>query len=128
MKTIRNMKRTIFCVCLSMVILLSSGTIVYAAQRSYTYPNGYVMKYDAYKAAISGSSGAAAYTQTENEAIAFVALFSSKNGVAKNSGTKEQDFYVYLGITGNGGTAFKSVHSLKYPNENPIGDSKKIEF
>lgn len=128
MKTIRNMKRTIFCVCLSMIILLSSGTIVFAAQQSYTYPNGYVMNYDSYKAAISGSSGVAAYTQTENEAIAFVALFSSKNGVAKNSGTKEQNFYVYLGITGNGGNAFKSVHSLKYPNGNPIGISRKVEF
>ncbi len=128
MRKIRNTKRTIFCVCLSMIILLSSGTIAFAAQQSYTYPNGYVMKHDGYAVTISGKSGVGAYTQTANEAIAYVALFSSKNGVAKNSGTKEQDFYVYLGITAEGGNTFKRVHALKYPGGNPIGYSVKINF
>lgn len=127
MKKVCNMKRTVFYICL-LVVLLSSGTIVFAAQKSFTYPNGYVMKYDAYKATVSGQSGIGAYTQTDNEAIAFVALFSNKNGVAKNSGTKQQDFYVYLGIPANGGTTYKSVHSLKYPNANPVGVSVKTDF
>lgn len=42
MKKARNIKRTVFYVCL-LVVLLSSGTIVFTAQRSFAYPNGYVM-------------------------------------------------------------------------------------
>lgn len=123
------MKKKIFYFVLSAFLIISISTTVLAASGQYKYSNGYIMNYKLYAATISGSSGAAAETDTEYEARAFVSIFGyDKNGVVKNSGSKTQDFYVYLGIVGNGSKTFKSYHSLLDENSKPFGVSQTLSY
>ncbi len=115
------MKKSLFSFFLIVVMVLSVGGIAYAKSLTYTYPNGYTMSYKLYAMKVAGESGAGAETDTENDAIAFVSIFSYKNGTAKNSASKQQDYYVYLAIPGKGGNFFKSGHALKYDNGVPCG-------
>lgn len=120
------MKKKCFSVLLVLTMIVSIGTIAYAKSEVFRYPNGYIMSYNLFGANIGGKSGAGASTSTEDEATSFVAIFSYKGDVVRNSGTKQRDYYVYLGIPGNGGNTFVSHHSLKYPEGRPIGSVKKI--
>lgn len=86
------------------------------AEQVFPYENGYIMKYDLYEIEVLNSAGVGAYTATDNEAVAFVSIFSYKGDEVKNCDTKKQDFYVYLAITASGGNFFKSTHSLLYPD------------
>lgn len=128
MSKLYNIKRLIFLICLIIGTLFSVAYICFAKSASYRYPNGYVMDYNLIAATVSGSSGAGATTKTENEAVAFASIFSYKGSTVKNSGTKQQDFYVYLAITGNGGNTFKSYHSLKDEKNVPLGQSLYLEI
>lgn len=121
------MKKRLFSFALLVVMILMVGTIDYAAYK-YRYPNSYVMEYNLYAVTVGGSSGGGAYTSTESEAISFVSLFSYKNGVAKNSNSSQQDYYVYLAIAGNGGNLIKSTHALKYPSGTPCGETRNLEI
>lgn len=122
-----NLKRNLILGGLVLVMVCSMGVAVYA-DSVYPYPNGYKMNYDIYKVTVAGSGGVGGYTNTENDAIAFVGLFSYKNGTVKNSGTKQQDFYVSLAIPASGGNYFVSHHALKYSNNVPVGASKHLEL
>lgn len=93
------------------------------AEQVFPYENGYIMKYDLYEIEVLNSAGVGAYTATDNEAVAFVSIFSYKGDEVKNCDTKKQDFYVYLAITASGGNFFKSTHSLLYPDSEPVGTS-----
>lgn len=128
----RKIKRIIASVAIVFMTVLSIQMIAYASgskTASYTYPNGYKMSYKLYSATISGSSGAAAYTDTDNSARAFVSVFGyDSSGYTTNSGSKTQDYYVYLGIRGKGAKTFKSYHSLLYSNNRPIEKSKNLKI
>ena len=121
------MKKSLFTFFLVAVMVLSVGGAAYAKSARYPYPNGYVMSYKLYTMKVAGESGAGAETDTENQAIAFVSIFSYKNGTAKNSASKQQDYYVYLAIPGKGGNFFKSGHALKYDNGVPCGTVLYLE-
>ncbi len=115
------MKKSLFTFFLLVVMVLSIGGAVYAKSAKYRYSNGYVMAYKLYTDTIAGEGAACGETDTENEAVAFVSVFSYKNGVAKNSASKQQDYYVYLGLPAKGGNSFRSGHALKYSNGTPCG-------
>lgn len=115
------MKKGMFMFFLLAVMVLSVGGAVYAQSAKYRYANGYVMAYKLYAGTIAGEGAACGETDTENEAVAFVSVFSYKNGVAKNSASKQQAHYVYLGLPAKGGNFFKSGHALKYSSGTPCG-------
>lgn len=122
----RKFKRRFAGIVILMAAILSMSMVAYAASTSssYTYPNGYKMNYQLYEAKVGGASGAGAITETENTARAFVSIFGyDSSGDATNSGSKTQDYYVYLAIAGNGAKSFKSYHSLLDSNNKPIGKS-----
>lgn len=121
------MKKSLFTFFLIAVMVLSIGGVAYAKSAKYHYPNGYVMEYKLYAMKVAGESGAGAETSTENNAIAFVSIFSYKNGTAKNSDSKQLDYYVTLAISGKGGNFFKSGHALKYDTGVPCGDVLYLE-
>ncbi len=110
------MKKSLFTFFLVAVMVLSIGGAAYAKSAKYRYSNGYVMEYQLYGIKVAGESGAAGVTSTEDPANAFVSVFSYKNGTAKNSASKQQSYYVYLGLPGKGGNSFRSGHALKDGN------------
>lgn len=106
------------------------GIVAYARTKSYTYPNGYTMRCTVYGTSVAGAGAACATTNVDdyNQAIAFVSVFSYKNGVAKNSGSKQQDMYVTLTIKTKGGTVVKSNHALKYSDGVPCGIVQSLQL
>lgn len=109
------------------VFLAALVPVAVLAERVYPYENGYIMKYDLYEITVLNSAGVGAYTATDDEAIAFVSIFSYDGDEVKNCDTKKQDFYVYLAITASGGNFFKSTHSLLYPGSVPVGMSVTLK-
>lgn len=121
------MKKGMFMFFLLAVMVLSVGGAVYAQSAKYRYANGYVMEYKLYPIIISNESGAGATTATDDFAIAFVSVFSYKNGIAKNSESNQQFGYVYIGLNGKGGNSFKSGHALKDTDGVPYGKVLYLE-
>lgn len=118
------MKRKAFICMLLIIMVMACGMISHAYM--YRYPNQYVMTYTLNAIMVGSESGGGATTSTESEAVSFVSLFSYKNGVAKNSASKQQDYYVYLALPGKGGNTMTSHHALKYSSGTPCGETRSI--
>lgn len=127
----RNIRKELFtfAVTLCMISSMLAPVIVLAGQSSYTYDTGHVMTYDLVALQQLNVAGAGGYTNTENDAIAFIGIFAyNKNGEALKADTKKQDFYAYITVTATGAKRFKSAHSLLYADSRPIGTSKSLEI
>lgn len=121
----KSLRKKIFVAGLSVSMLLSTAGLCFA--KEYTYPNtGYTMVYTIGSATVGKKSGACATTTTVDDAVAFVSLFSYKNGNCKNSGSFQQPYYAYVDIQGNGGKNYKSVHALKDTGYDPMGITQSL--
>ncbi|MDE6025611.1 MAG: hypothetical protein K2G45_09165 [Lachnospiraceae bacterium] len=121
------MKKSLFTFFLIAAMVLSIGGAAYAKSAKYRYSNGYVMEYKLYSISVAGESGVAAITSTDDSAVAFVSAFSYKNGTVKNSESKQQPGYAYIGLSGEGGNSFRSGHALKDYDYVPYGQVLYLE-